>query len=577
MGMYGDFVTRRVPAFGWLPRYDGSWLRSDVIAGITTASVILPKAMAYATLAGLPVQVGLYTVLLPTVVYALLGTSRRLSVSTTTTLGILTAAEIADVAPRADAAQALAVATTLALAVGVVLVLAALLRLGFVAQFISEPVLSGFKAGIGIVIVVDQVPKLLGIHFEKGSVFHNAGRILAHLAEAHPGTLLVAAATILLMVAAARVVPKLPGPLFAVAAGIAASGLFGLAAMGVETVGAIPSGLPRFTAPQPTLLPQLWAGAVGIALMSFTESIAVARAFGGRGEPRPDANQELLALGAANAVGGLFGAMPAGGGTSQTSVNVRAGAKSQVAALVSAAATIAVLGFLAPLIELMPQATLAAVVVVTSMGLIDVSELAAIRRVRTVEFRWAVAAMAGVVILGTLPGILVAIVLSMLSLLRQANDPPLYVLGRKPGTDVFRRRDSAHPEDEAFEGLLVLRTEGRIYFANAQRLVDKIVAIVDATRPRVLLLDCSAVPDIEFTALKGLIDLEASLWESGTSLWLAALNPAALAVVNRVPLGARLGRERMHFTVPLAVAAYVAGGSGEHPELDPPAAVGMTG
>lgn len=554
-----SLLRRLVPALEWLPRYDAAWMRPDVVAGITTASVIVPKAMAYATLAGLPVQVGLYTVLLPTLVYAVLGTSRTLSVSTTTTIGILTAAEIADIAPHASADATMAVASTLTLAVGLVLVLASALRMGFVAQFISEPVLTGFKAGIGIVIVVDQIPKLLGVHFEKGSVFQNVLSIVAHLHETHAATLSIAAATVVLIVVLGRLVPRVPAPLVAVAAGIGASVVLGLRTIGVETVGAIPSGLPKFLAPDVLLLPQLWPAAVGIALMSFTESIAVARAFSRRGEPRPDANQELLALGAANAASGLFGAMPGGGGTSQTAVNVRAGAKSQVAALVTAGTTVAVLWFLAPLISQMPQATLAAVVIATSIGLIDVTDLAAIRRVRTVEFRWAAAAMLGVVVLGTLPGILVAIILSMASLLRQANDPPLYALGRKPGTDVFRPRSTEHQDDESYAGLLIVRTEGRIYFANAQRVVDKVVALVAAHAPKVVLLDCSAVPDIEYTALKSLIDLEASLRESGIELWLAALNPAALAVIQRVPLGAELGRSRMHFNVPLAVAAYTKG------------------
>lgn len=569
-------IKRRVPALQWLPRYDGAWLRPDVIAGVTTASVIVPKAMAYATLAGLPVQIGLYTVLVPTIVYAFLGTSRRLSVSTTTTLGILTAAEIAEIAPNAAVAEAVAVAATLTLAVGVVLVLASALRLGFVAQFISEPVLTGFKAGIGLVIVVDQMPKLLGVHFAKGSLFQNLASIVTHLPDTHRATLVIAAATVALMVVVARLTPRVPAPLLAVAAGIAASGLLGLQAIGVETVGTIPPGLPGFAAPQVSLLPQLWPGAVGIALMSFTESIAVGRAFSRRGEARPDPNQELFALGAANVAGGLFATMPGGGGTSQTAVNSRAGARSQVAALVAAAATIAVLWFLAPLISLMPQATLAAVVIVTSVGLIDVADLAAIRRVRTVEFRWAVAAMAGVVVLGTLPGILVAIILSMGSLLRQANDPPLYVLGRKPGTDVFRARSPEHPEDESFPGLLIVRTEGRIYFANAQRLVDKATALVATTHPKVVLLDCSAVPDIEYTALKGLIDIEGSLRESGIELWLAALNPAALAVIQRVPLGEQLGRTRMHFNVPIAVARYLAEWQGHAPGSEATAGPGAT-
>ena len=550
-------MRRLVPALDWLPRYDRSHLRADAIAGVTTASVIVPKAMAYATLAGLPVQAGLYTVLLPTFVYALLGTSFRLSVSTTTTLGILTAAEIADLGPDATPAEAVAIATTLAVAVGVVLALAGALRLGFVAQFISEPVLTGFKAGIGLVIVVDQLPKLLGVHFDKGTLLQNVLSVISHVPQSHGPTLALAVGTIVLMVAIGRFAPRIPGPLVAVAAGIAASGLLHLPSLGVETAGNIPAGLPPLTLPDPALLPRLWPGAVGIALMSFTESIAVGRAFSRRGEPRPDANQELLALGVVNGLSGLFGAMPAGGGTSQTAVNVRAGATSQVAALVTAAATLAVLWLLAPLISLMPQATLAAVVIVTSIHLIDVGDLAAIRRVRTIEFRWAVAALLGVVVLGTLPGILVAVLLSMASLLRQANDPPVYVLGRKRGTDVFRPASAEHADDETFPGLLVLQTMGRLYFANAQRVADRVLALVASEKPSVVLLHCSAVPDIEYTALKSLVELEATLGEGGVELWISGLSPAALAVIQRAGLFERLGRGRMHFNVQVAVSRFL--------------------
>jgi MFS superfamily sulfate permease-like transporter len=309
--------------------------------------------------------------------------------------------------------------------------------------------------------------------------------------------------------------------------------------------------------PDANLALLLWPGALGIALMSFTESIAAGRAFAKAGEGTPDANQELLALGVGNAFGGLFGAMPAGGGTSQTAVNSRGGARTQVSSLVTAAATLAVILFLAPLIALMPQATLAAVVIVTSIGLISPEDFAAIRRVRTVEFRWAVAAMLGVIVLGTLPGFLAAVVLSMVSLLRQSYDPAVHVLGRKPGTDVFRPRTDEHAADEAFSGLLLLRPEGRIYFGNAQRVVDKVLQHVQHNPAQVVVLDMSAVPDIEFTGLKSLTELEASLHESGRVLALASLNPAALAVVQRAPLGERLGRNRMFFTVGQAVAAPV--------------------
>jgi sulfate permease, SulP family len=557
-----SFLRARIPALEWLAAYDPAWFRADAIAGVTTASVIIPKAMAYATLAGLAVQVGLYTALLPMAAYALLGSSRRLSVSTTTTIGILTAAEVAQLAPGASADQAAVVATSLAVLVGVILIGAAILRLGFVAQFISEPVLTGFKAGIGIVIVVDQLPKLFGLHLPKGSVLQTVFGLLGALPERSQPTLVLSLVTIAVMLLLERYVPRAPAPLLGVALGIGASGVLALGALGVETIGSIPSGLPRMTPPDAGLFAALWPGALGIALMSFTESIAAGRAFAASGERRPDANQELLALGAGNALGGLFGAMPSGGGTSQTAVNKGAGARTQVSTLVTSGVTVLVIVFLAPLIALMPQATLATVVIVTSVGLIDLAAFASIRRVRTVEFRWAVAAALGVVVLGTLRGILAAIILSMVSLLRQANDPAVYVLGRKPGTDVFRPRTAEHPEDETVTGLLVLRPEGRVYFANAQRMADKVAALVHDFRATTIVLDMSAVPDIEYTGLKTLTELEAAQAAAGRSLALAALNPAALTVVQRAPLGATLGRERMFFTVPQAVAACAARAGG---------------
>ena len=553
-----DFFARLIPVLDWVPDYDRGSLPRDLVAGLTTAAVILPKAMAYAALAGLPVQVGLYTALVPTAVYAVLGTSRRLSVSTTTTIGILTAAEIAMVVPDGNAVQALAVATALAVMVGLILVLASALRLGFLANFISDPVLTGFKAGIGVVIVVDQVPKLLDIHFHKGGFFENVLAIVRHSPETSLLTLAVAAATLAIMVVLPKVFPRVPAPLVAVGAAIAGSGLMGLGASGVAVVGAIPAGLPSMVLPDQSLFATLWQGALGIALMSFTESIAAGRAFARHGEPRPDANQELLATGFANAAGGLFGGMPGGGGTSQTAVNARAGACTQMAGIVTAAGTVAVLIFLAPAISLMPLATLAAVVIATSVGLINLPDFAAIRRIRRAEFRWAAAAMAGVILLGTLPGIAAAVVLSLASLISQANNPPVYELRRKRGTDVYRARTSEHPDDEFFPGLLVLRTEGRIYFGNAQRVADKMAPIVREARPEVVIVDCGAVPDIEFTALKMLIEAEERLRTNGIQLWLARLNPAALEVVQRSSLGQSLGRERMFFNVHRAVEAYLA-------------------
>lgn len=545
-----------IPMRDWLGGYQGGWLRLDLVAGLTTAAVVIPKAMAYATIAGLPVEVGLYTAFVPLVIYALLGTSRPLSVTTTTTLAILTGTQLALVVPNGDPTALLTASATLAVLVGLMLILAAVLRLGVVASFISEPVLTGFKAGIGLVIILDQVPKLLGIHFEKTGFLRDLLALVAHLPETSLATLAVGVAMLAILLGIERLAPRVPAPLVAVALGIAVSGLLALQVQGVAIVGHIPQGLPALSLPNLELVAQLWPGALGIALMSFTESIAAARAFAGRGEPRPVPNQELVATGLGNLVGGLFGAMPGGGGTSQTAVNRSAGARTQIAGLVTAAAAVATLLLLAPLMGLMPQATLAAVVIVYSIGLIQPAELFAILKIRRMEFLWALAAFAGVVLLGTLKGILVAIIVSLVSLAYQAAHPRLYVLGRKPGTEVFRPRTDAHPEDESFPGLLMVRPEGRLFFANAQRIGEQVWPLIDAANPCVLVMDFSAVIDIEYSALKMLVEGEEQLRARGAELWLVALNPEVLAMVQRSSLGETLGRERLLFNLPLAVERF---------------------
>jgi len=311
--------------------------------------------------------------------------------------------------------------------------------------------------------------------------------------------------------------------------------------------------------PSLDLVRQLWPAAIGIALMSFTESIAAGRAFARPEEPRPVPDRELLALGLANAGGGLLGAMPAGGGTSQTAVNRLAGAKSQVAELVTAAGGLATLLFLAPLIGLMPKAALAAVVIVYSLDLIQPSEFKDIRSVRTAEFRWALVAFAGVVLLGTLQGIVVAVILSLLSLAHQAYNPPVYELGRKRGTSVFRQRTAEHPDDETWPGLLMLRIEGRLFFANAQRVGDVVWPLIEQAQPRVVLLDGRAVIDLEYTALKMLAEAEERLRRDGRELWLAGLNPSVFEVVERSKVGKALGRERMFLNMQSAVERFEGG------------------
>jgi SulP family sulfate permease len=551
-------AARRFPVLEWAVGYRKEWLRFDVVAGLTAAAVVIPKAMAYATIAGLPVQVGLYTALVPAVIYALLGTSRVLSVSTTTTIAILVGSELALIAPNGDAATLIRATATLALLVGLMLTAASFLRLGFVANFISDPVLIGFKAGIGIVIVLDQLPKLLGVHIQKGNFLHNLSATLAAIPETSVPTLGVGLLTILLLIGAEHWFPRAPAPLIAIAVGIAAMSLLGLQDRGVETVGQIPRGLPSFIPPDLALVGVLWPGALGIALMSFTETVAAARAFAAPREPPLLPNRELLATGLANAGGAVWGSMPSGGGTSQTAVNRLAGARTQLAGLVIAGATLLTMLLFAGPMGLMPQATLAGVVIVYSVGLIELDGFRAILAVRRAEFVWALVALAGVLLLGTLQGILVAIVVSLVVLAQQVANPPLYVLGRKPGTNVFRPRSTEHPEDEEFSGLLLLRVEGRVFFLNARRIGEQIERLVEEEKPRVVAVDLSGVFDLEYTALKALVEGEKRLREQGISVWLCGLTPGVLGVIQRSPLGETLGRERMHFNLEIAVERYTA-------------------
>jgi len=531
-------------------------LRPDIVAGLTAAAVVLPKAMAYATVAGLPVAVGLYTAFVPMLIYALLGTSRVLSVSSTATLAILTATQLGLAVPDGDPGKLITAVATLSALTGALLLLASALRLGFVANFISTPVLTGFKAGIGFVIILDQVPKLLGIHITKQGFFKDILSVIHELPDTSLLTLTVAAATLLLLAGMERRWPHSPAPLIAVGGGIAASWFFGLNALGVGTVGLIPQGFPALSLPDLGLVEQLLPGALGIALMSFTETIAAGRAFAKASDSPIKPDRELLASGASNLGGAFFGAMPAGGGTSQTAVVRSVGGQSQKASLVTAAAAVGTMLFLAPLLGLLPQAVLAAVVIVYSVGLIQPAEFVAIRRVRTMEFRWALAAFAGVLVFGTLKGIVVAIILSMIGLASQAAHPKVHVIGRKRGADVLRPLSPEHPDDETFDGLLILRPEGRLFFANTQQVGDQIRSLVERYQPHVVALDMSRIFDIEYSALQMLIEGERRATESGATFWLTDLSPDVMESIKASGLADRLGRERLFFNARAVIRHY---------------------
>jgi len=553
----------KLPVAGWLPAYRRDWLRADTVAGLTAAAVVIPKAMAIAAIAGLPVEIGLYTALAAMLVYPLLGGSRPLSVTSTSAIAMLVATQIAVTTAQNPDADARAVATTLALLVGAVLVAARLLRLGFLANFISKPVLVGFEAGVGVVIVIGALKSVLGLHFASHGSVGILLELPSLLPQVHVQTLLVAAAGIVVLMGLPRLLPRLSAPLTWVAVSIAVAALFDLQGLGVKSVGAVPSGLPALAWPELRFVASLWPAALGIALMSFTESVAAARTFQQRDDMPVDANRELLAVGAANLAAAAVGGMPAGGGTSQTAIADKAGARSQMAQWVNALVVLLTLLLLSNVIGLLPDPALGALILVLGLGMVKPAAFRAIARVRRDEFLWALATLAGVVLIGTLQGILIAVAISMLTLLYHANHPPVYRGAYSRAQGVFRRAGD-NAQDETFPGLLLLRTEGRLNFANAANVAARMQALIAQTQPppQVIVLDCSAIPDIEYTALLMLTEAEQSLRARGMRLWLAGVAPDLRQLLDRTPLGAALGPQRVFHNLFKALEAWQSRGPG---------------
>lgn len=546
----------RLPLAPWLAGFRRKWWGADGVAGLTAAAVVIPKAMAIAVIAGLPVEAGLYTVLAAMLVYPLFGSSRALSVTTTSAIAMLTAAQV--VALSASGADPRIVATTLAVLVGTMLIAARLLRLGFLANFISKPVLVGFEAGVGVVIFVGQLKSVLGVPLTSKTTLGVLLELPGLLPQAHAATGLVAAAGLVVLLGLPRLAPRVSAPLAWVALSIGASALLGLPALGLKVVGAVPSGLPALALPELSLVAALWPAALGIALMSFTKSVAAARTFAKRDDAPVDANRELFAVGAANLASSLVGGMAAGGGASQTAVADKAGARSQMAQWVTAGAVLLTLLLLSGLIAQLPQAALGALILVSAAGMIKPEAFRAIGRIRRTELAWALATMAGVILIGTLEGILIAVAISLLTLMFQANHPPVYAVAYSRTKDVFRRAGE-DPLDETLSGLLMLRTEGRLTFANAANAADKMKALIAEHNPRVIVLECSAIPDIEYTALVMLTEAEESMRARNVNLWLAAVNPDLRKVLERTPLGAALGAERIFDNLFKARQAWLQG------------------
>lgn len=482
------------PPMQWLANYQPTWLGPDVMAGFTLAAYAIPVSLAYATLAGLPPQTGLYCYLVGGLGYALFGSSRHLAVGPTSAISLVFGVTLAQLAGN-DASQLLPLATLTTLMVAALFALAWLLRLSVIVNFISQSILVGFKAGAALAIAVTQLPKLFGVNGGGDSFFGRLWLFGQQLGQTNHVVLLVGVTAIVLLVAGDRWFPGRPVALGVVILSLVAVPLFGLARYGVNVVGELPAGLPSFAAHSgwrgmdAAMLRELASLAFACFLLSYIESISAARTFALKHGYNLDARQELLGLGAANLLAGLFQGYPSAGGLSQSAVNEKAGARTPLSLVFASLALALVLLFLTGLFRNLPDAVLAAVVLVAVSGLIDISELRHLFRVSRLDFAAALAALVGVLLLGILDGVIVAVVASLLMLLIQTSTPHVAFLGRIPGTNRFS--DIArHPDNESIPGILIFRVEAALLYFNTDHVLHAVLQRVRDAPPGLKLVIC---------------------------------------------------------------------------------------
>jgi high affinity sulfate transporter 1 len=549
-----------LPGVRMLATYRRPWLRRDVVAGLVLSTLLVPQGMAYAELAGLPAITGLYTSVLCLLAYALFGPSRILVLGPDSSLGPMIAATILPIiGSGGDPEKAVALASMLAILVGAIMIVAGIAKLGFVADLLSKPTQIGYMNGLALTILVGQLPKLFGFSVEGDGLIDETRGFVDGLAsgEAVPAALAVGTASLIIILAMARWRPRTPGVLIAVVFAIAAAAVFDLGEHGVSLVGELPQGFPPLTLPDPVSdLPLLFAGALGIALVALTDTISTSSAFAARGGREVDGNGEMVGIGTANVAAGFFQGFPVSTSGSRTAVAEQTGAKTQLTGVVGAAAIILMLVLVPGLLRSLPQAALGAVVIAASLALADIPGTVRLWRQRKPEFWLSVAAFLGVALLGVLPGIAVAVGLSILNVFRRVWWPYQTELGRVPGMPGQHDR-SLHPEAETLPGLVIFRFDAPIFFANARTFRDQIRRIAgQEPRPSWIVIAAEPITDVDTTAADMLLKLDEELNAAGTSLVFAELKEPVRAKLERYELIGPL--EPAHFfpTLDSAVEAY---------------------
>jgi high affinity sulfate transporter 1 len=531
------------------------------VAGVVLTTLLVPQGMAYAELAGLPPITGLYTSILCLLGYAVFGPSRILVLGPDSSLGPMIAATILPlIAAKGDAERAVALASMLALIVGAIMILASVAKLGFIADLISKPTMIGYMNGLALTILVGQLPKLFGFKVEADGFLGEVAGFVKGLAngEAVAAAAAVGIAGIVVILVLQRWLPKVPAVLIMVVLAIASTTVFSLADHGVSLVGVLPKGFPPLTIPHVGLadLGPLFAGAVGIALVSLADTISTASAFAARTGQEINGNQEMIGIGVANVAAGLFQGFPVSTSGSRTAVAERSGAKTQLTGVVGAALIILMIVLVPGLFRNLPQPALAAVVITASLSLADIPGTVRLWRQRRVEFLLSIAAFLGVVLLGVLPGIAIAVALSILNVFRRAWWPYDTQLGRVEGLAGYHDVHS-YPQAEHLPGLVIYRFDGPLFFANATTFRDEVRRMARADPPPVwILIAAEPMTDVDTTASDVLEELDEALNDQGISLVFAELKDPVRRKIERYGLTRTINPQHFFPTIESAIAAF---------------------
>jgi SulP family sulfate permease len=565
--MSGEVTTGRrtrshLPVVRMIRSYERRWLRGDLVAGVTVAALIVPKNLGYAGIAGIPLQNGLYAAAAGAILYPIFGTSRQISIGPSSGLAAVAASAVlaAGITDKQDVATFVAGIT---LASGVLFLLLAVLRMGWIAQFLSRAVVTGFLFGAAIDVVIGELPKLTGTDVTGSNPLAELWSWLGTLGDVHGLTVIVGVVALVVVFGLRRIAPRVPGSLVLVVGGLVCAWLFDLGAHGVALVGDVPRGLPTFELPDGQVL---WenAGTVAIAalalvLIGFSQTAGDARAFAAKHHYQIDIDQESVAQAATNIGAGLFQGMPVSTSLSASSLNDHSGARTGLASMTSGVTVLLTLLALAPLFSDLPKPVLAALIIeAVVMGMMDVPEMRRLARVQRFDFWIAVAAIIGTLAFGVLAGVMIGIGLSLVWLISVATHPAMPLLGRQPGTQVFRELDE-HPDGERFPGVGVVRLDGGLFFATSDALEDRIRDIIQSMPVlNGIVLDCEGINFIDTQGSAKVADIADLTKSAGTSLRLARVKPAVYATLERDGVIARIGADRIHGNVYRAVQAQLA-------------------